>query len=401
MLTLKTNFAWLLTGQAVFSALQFVVLIALARFTTPAHVGAYSLALAVTTPIAALCALGLRTVYTTDFAQKYPPQHYLWLRAWGMAAAATLIIAVALYYQASPLAAAAILLIGASKISEGFADIYYAFTQKKERQDIIAKSMILRATLSTAIFTALLILNHSVTIALTAYAATWLVVLLTYDRTAHNAPNWQKFLTPQTLAPLAKYALPMGLATTVYMVAQNGVRYVIEAKLGLEALGEFAAIAYALMLGQIVINTLGQILRPRLAKSFTNQDAQTFKHLTKIGLMGALALGSAFTLGSALAGKFALGILYGESYTHLAPLLTLLGLASVPLFMGTFMGYVLSATGAYTQTLYLSLAGVATSIGTALVWVPQYGLLGAIYSTAALGTVFCLALSIISHKLKS
>lgn len=404
MFSLKRNFAWLMTGQAVFSGLQFVVVIALARLGSAEDVGAYSLALAVTTPIVALCALGLRIVVTTDFSGMYADSAYLWLRLWGMVLAAILIVMVAGYYWEQQLAALAILVIGLGKLAESISDIYYAFAQKAEAMDRIAKSVILRAVLSTVVLVGLLWWGVSLVWVLAGYTAVWLGMLLLYDVRCVARVRWGRCISPLLLKGLAGHAFPLGIAATIYMVAHNSVRYVVEAELGLEILGQFAAVAYFMMLGQIVVNTMGQALRPRMARAFSSSDkvggAKDFWRMLRWGVGIAIAMGVGLVVVAYVAGGWLLMLVYGGDYAALKPLLVMAGAASVPLFAGTFLGFVLTATGAYWATLLMSLMGVVVGFGSAFILVPIFGMMGAFYSVGSLGVAFCLALPLIWWRMR-
>src|ERR1700680_3696421 len=50
-LSLRRNFAWTLAGNLIYTACQWAVLIVIVKSTTPAMVGQFALALAVTAPI--------------------------------------------------------------------------------------------------------------------------------------------------------------------------------------------------------------------------------------------------------------------------------------------------------------------------------------------------------------
>src|ERR1041385_9279534 len=49
--SLRVNFAWAVAGQAIYSACQWAILAALAKLASPAAVGKFALALAITGPI--------------------------------------------------------------------------------------------------------------------------------------------------------------------------------------------------------------------------------------------------------------------------------------------------------------------------------------------------------------
>src|SRR5436309_3480713 len=78
--SLRANFSWMLAGNAIFSACNWGLLAVLAHLGTPAMVGQYVLALAVTSPVIVFFMLHLRAVAATDARGQYEFGHYLALR---------------------------------------------------------------------------------------------------------------------------------------------------------------------------------------------------------------------------------------------------------------------------------------------------------------------------------
>lgn len=400
-MTLKKSFVWLMSGQIVFSAMQFVVMILLARFATVEDIGAYSLALALTTPIVAFSSLGLRAVMTTEVLNKFPEAHYFWLRLWGNVFAFFGVLVVAFSYQQSHLVFWYIIFLGLAKICENFSDIYYAAAQKRGRLDWVSKSLVLRGILGTGVLGGMLLVVGDSSWAFFGYAFVWFLVLLGYDMRMCCMPKWRPFLGFATLKPLFMFALPLGMASVLYMVAQNSVRYIVEYKLGLEALGEFSAVAYVLVVGQIVISVMGQTVRLKLAELKRDGDLKNFWRISRFGIFGSFLMGGGLSFAAWLVGDIGLHILYGPSFVHLQPLLLAICLGSAFLFCGTFLGFVLSALNAYWWALAFSMLGVFSGFGSSIVLIPAYGLFGAAYSVAILGCVLCCAFPVIAYLVKN
>src|SRR5450759_4705386 len=69
-LSLRRNFGWTVAGNVIYAGCQWGVLIVIAKSGTPAMVGQFALALAVTAPIMILANQGLRALQATD-AQRH------------------------------------------------------------------------------------------------------------------------------------------------------------------------------------------------------------------------------------------------------------------------------------------------------------------------------------------
>src|SRR5882762_7995252 len=78
--SLRSNFAWTFTGNAIYAAGQWAILSLLVKLGSSEMLGQYALAVALTAPVVMLSHLNLRAVLATDVAQKYPFQDYLAVR---------------------------------------------------------------------------------------------------------------------------------------------------------------------------------------------------------------------------------------------------------------------------------------------------------------------------------
>src|SRR5258708_26838048 len=86
-LTLRVNFLWTLSGNVVYAACQWGMVVVLAKLGTPQLVGEFALALAITAPIVIGAGVSLRSVQATDAASEYPFGDYLLARLLTTAAA--------------------------------------------------------------------------------------------------------------------------------------------------------------------------------------------------------------------------------------------------------------------------------------------------------------------------
>ena len=65
-LSLRSNFAWVLTGNVVYAICQWGVIVALAKLGSSFMIGQFSLGLAISTPVLMFTNLHLRAVQATD-----------------------------------------------------------------------------------------------------------------------------------------------------------------------------------------------------------------------------------------------------------------------------------------------------------------------------------------------
>lgn len=390
-LTLRRNFSWTLVGNVIYAASQWGILVLLAKLGDPIMVGQFTLGLAVTAPIFMLTNLQLRAIQATDAAQRYQFSDYLGLRIIGTGLAILITVAIACsgYRQETGLV---ILLIGLAKALESLSDLFYGLIQQHERMDRIAISLILRGCLSLVLVGFAIYLTRQVLWGVVGLVVVWATVLVNYDLKSgafllHNhqnhsrkrfaldafKPSWQW----SNLNQLFQIALPMGFVMMLISLNGSIPRYLVERNLGERELGIFAAIAYLIVAGGTVVNALGQAASPRLAKYYANGDRHAFwKLFLKLLGIGA-GIGSIAILVALIGGKPILSILYQPEYAQYADLFVWLMVAGGISYIGSCLGY--GMTAAQYFRVQLPLFGVVTAVSflTCLLLIPMFGLQGA------------------------
>jgi O-antigen/teichoic acid export membrane protein len=108
-------------------------------------------------------------------------------------------------------------------------------------------------------------------------------------------------------------------------------------------------------------------------------------HVAGIGVL--LALGT--VAGSAVAGRWALGFLFGKEYAAQSALLTALAAAAGLGFIASLAGYVITAGRRFSEQMPLQIASVAGTSLACFALIPRWGLLGA---AAGVGAGFAVQL---------
>ena len=109
------NFLWTLSGNVVYAACQWGILVALAKLGTPQMVGEFALALAVTAPIVIGAGLSLRSVQATDALREHKFHDYFSLRLLTTVAAVLAVAGVVWSSGYGTHTAAVILIVGIAK----------------------------------------------------------------------------------------------------------------------------------------------------------------------------------------------------------------------------------------------------------------------------------------------
>jgi len=379
---LRVNFAWTSIGNAVYAACQWAMVSVLAKLGSAELVGQYALGIAATVPVLMLAQLNLRSVLVTDpdFAGRF--RDYRNLRLTMMAISSIAILAIALPMNGGM--TGIVLLAGAMQAVEWVSDIYLGLFQRLERMERIAISLAARGVISVAALGFGVWATGRLTVGLGCVFAVRLLVLLVYDcgiafkdcRFQHEGPPPQASQARRLWSILVT-ALPLGVVLMVGSLGTNTPRYFAAHHLGDHALGIFSAVASLATGGGFVVNALGQAATPALARFYASDDRVGFRRLTnKLAAMGA-ALGAAAVAGSLVAGGFVLRTVYRPEYAEYTGLLAAMMFVTGIGFMGSLLGYAMTAARMFREQVPLQLASLCAAAATSFFAVPRFGLMGA------------------------
>jgi O-antigen/teichoic acid export membrane protein len=389
--SLRLNVSWTFAGNVIYAACQWGMLVVLAKLGSPEMVGQFAFALAVTAPVFMLTNLQLRAVQATDVVDQFVFADYLGLRFLCTALALATIAGIAAFSGHSFTLAAVIFVVGVAKGTESISDAIYGLVQRHERMDLIARSMMLKGSVSLTAFAVTMALTGKLAMGATALAASWCVVLATYDlglartfsavgRRTNAHPGFAPRFRVPTLVRLARLCLPLGFTATLASLTLNVPRYFIEHFSGARALGFFAAIAYLMVACTLVTHAIGQSAAPKLASRHASGNISAFRALL-LKLCGiAAAPGIAGILVAILAGKTVLRMVYRADYASYSHIFVLLMIAATIFGAASILEYGMTAARILKPQPTLFAAMVVASIAACFLWVPTYGLEGAAFS---------------------
>jgi O-antigen/teichoic acid export membrane protein len=378
------NFAWMTMGNAVYAASQWGMVSVLAHLGSPEIVGQYALGVAVSTPILMLAQLNLRTVLATDVARNHHFLDYRDVRVMSLALALIAIVAMGLFEKASQ-DRIAVMLVAFAQSIEWIADIYIGLFQRHERMKRIAITLSLHGVLSVTALGVVVAMTGRLAAGLAAVLAVRLLALFLYDTTIATrgcleprAAGKQNFRQRSIERwRIVKTALPLGVVLMISSFSVNVPRYFIADLLGHHALGIFAGLASLTTAANLLVNALGQAATPRLAKFYQAGDRAAFGRMSaQVAGVGVL-LGLCSVAGCAIAGRWALGLLFGKEYALQSGILLALAASSGAGYVASLLGYVITAGRRFKEQMPLQIAAVGGTSVACLLLVPRFGLLGA------------------------
>jgi O-antigen/teichoic acid export membrane protein len=292
-----------------------------------------------------------------------------------------------------------VIAVGFAKAIEAVSDIVFGLIQRHERMDYISKSMILKGPLSLSALALGIMLTGSMLAGVIGLAAAYALVLFAYDmpngarvlKTTMGGVGMRPRWSFQTLGRLTWVALPLGFTTMFVSVSGSIPRYYIERYVGVRELGIFAAIAYLMIAGSMIINAAGQALSPRLARYYAQNDRHAFRMLV-LKFMGLAALAGATGIGiAALFGREVLVFLYRPEYAQHVDVLIWVMVAAGISYVGSCLGYAVTATRAFDRFFIPYLAMVVITLAASAFLIPVNGILGAAWTLCLSSLVACAA----------
>jgi O-antigen/teichoic acid export membrane protein len=396
-LTLRRNFSWSFIGNVVYAGCQWGMLVVLSKIGSPEIVGQFTLGLAITAPVLIFTNLQLREIQATDAKHQYLFGDYLGLRLLSTGLALLVIAGITLKAGYSWETSLVILLVGLAKAFESISDVFYGLFQQYERMDRIAVSMMIKGPLSLLLLGCGVYLTGSVVGGTLGLAVAWALVLFGYDLPigawmlnhslvmpqGEGQRERKPWLTVQPrwhlrmLVKLVWLALPLGFVMMLGSLNINIPRYFIEQYLGERELGIFAAIAYLMVAGNMVVYALGDSAISRLGKYYSTGNSAAFCTLL-LKLEGiAAVLGGVAVLVALVAGRELLTLVYKPEYAQHTDLLVWLMVTAAIGYMSSFLGDGLVAARYLRIQIPLFVLVTATSAIGSYWLIPIDGLRGA------------------------
>jgi O-antigen/teichoic acid export membrane protein len=417
---LRHTLSWSLAGNATYVAAQWAMLVVLAKIGTPQMVGQFALGLAISAPLIMFSNLELRAVQATDAIRRYRFGDYLVLRisATTLALSALVVIVLVVGYRGQT--ALTILVVGVAKAFESVSDLFYGLFLQYEHVDRMAKSLLIKSPLSLGGLGLGVYLTNSVVGGACGLVIVWAILLFGYDvrngrrilKTAHRESSGPMLghADPNTepgprgmigrLRDLAWLALPLGIVGLLVNLYPNIPRYFVQEYSGASALGIFATMAYTVVAGIKIVDSLAQSVGPRLAGHHAVGNEARFRTVMFKAVGIGLSFGAAGVLLVLVAGPEILTLFYGKEYAGYPGVFLLLAIAGAIECVATFQYWTITAARRFAIQIPLYGLVACTSI-VACVWlVPSTGLRGAAVACVLAAAVrLCGGLGIIAYVL--
>ncbi len=390
--SLRRSFTWTFLGNVVFAASQWGILVVLTKLGSAAEVGRLSLASTVATPLVVFANLQLRSVFVADASGRFPFRDYLGVQLLLAPLALIAVVFTGMVGYSGP-QVTAIVLYGIGRLVDGAGDVFYGLEQKRERMDLMARSLMIRGAVSLVLFAAVYRWTGNLNAALVAWPVAWAVPLLLFDlprcralvraEDGGDGGSLRPRFKPAVVKSIIWTALPLGVVMLLIQLRNTVPRTMLESAQGEEALGVFSAMAYLVLVSNTVVMALSQSSIARLARNHADRDVSAFRG-TVAKLMGVgLVLGLAGVAVAHWWGGPLLTLVYDAEYAVRGDLFVLIMAGGGIMNLGSLLGAPATAMRAFRSQLVIHALNAVLLVAMGRWLIPTHGMAGAAWTVLA------------------
>lgn len=443
--SIQKNMLFNTVGSMVYYFCQWLLSIVIVRISGYEAAGVFGIATTLTASPAILALFNVRNYQVSDLRGQYTTKTYIQSRHYTNLLAYVVCMGMVLVGGYSWEKAAVVLVFMLYKLAEGTADVYYGVEQRWGRLDYAGISLSLRGFLTMVPFVILQKLFNNLLLSLGVVAICSYAVVLIYDRiqvkrllasvaagrgevqiTAGRGEvqimadqgegqitagqGEAQFKVGQEEAQIKQgqkeifglliTCIPLAFVAFLNNLAFNYPKIVLESHHGSEIMGYFTSITSPALVVQLAANTIFAPLVTPLTDAFLRRDKKAFDKMIRNFILFMAALSAVVLAGSALLGRWALILLFGEGidpYTYLfVPSIGVtlcLATTSVLISICTLLREI-------KLQYFVGVAGIVASFAFAQLLVPSLGMEGVLW--AQTGTVLAqvaIQLMIIGRRL--
>ncbi|MDD6505669.1 MAG: hypothetical protein PUF45_09580 [Lachnospiraceae bacterium] len=425
--SIQKNMLFNTVGSMVYYFCQWLLSIVIVRISGYEAAGVFGIATTLTASPAILALFNVRNYQVSDLRGQYTTKTYIQSRHYTNLLAYVVCMGMVLVGDYSWEKAAVVLVFMLYKLAEGTADVYYGVEQRWGRLDYAGISLSLRGLLTIVPFVILQKLFNNLLLSLGVVAICSYAVVLIYDRiqvkhllacvaagreevqfkagqeeaqVAAGREEAQIKQGQKEIFGLLVTCIPLAFVAFLNNLAFNYPKIVLESHHGSEIMGYFTSITSPALVVQLAANTIFAPLVTPLTDAFLRRDKKAFDKIIRNFILFMAVLSAVVLAGSALLGRWAIILLFGEGiepYTYLfVPSIGVtlcLATTSVLISICTLLREI-------KLQYFVGAAGIVASFAFAQLLVPSLGMEGVLW--AQTGTVLAqvaIQLMIIGRRL--
>lgn len=368
------NFSYVFLANIANAFSKFVYLIIITKFLTTKDLGAYTLAIAVTAPIALLFNMKMRSyIVSTDYVDY---EKYRRFRDITNIASVILTVIISVLFYSHIIMT--MILVALSKILEINSEFYQSWPNKEKKFQTSAKLMIMRVSIMMVSFIVVALLTHNLIITLSTNLLIQFLILIIERKVNLSLIDLNKYVNRSVSYKfLLLTLLPLGIVQALMSFSTSIPKFLLDYFSSLEIVGIYSAVAYLMTVVSLFMNSINQTLLPYIKKVYKENMSLFTKFVNVYCNLIFLILGLLFLGFTLLWGDQILTLLYTKEFAKYDFILSVCA-ASVFLNMAswTYDSGLLLANAIRWQPIFLGMSMILT-LGVGIVLVSKYDVVGA------------------------
>jgi O-antigen/teichoic acid export membrane protein len=391
--------AYTLLANILLAASHWLLFVIIAKFYSGLELGQFVLALSFISPAFLFASFKLRTLIVVDRRWQFSLNEYFSARLLANTVMTLACLLFVMYQWPEIIQVVVIVLF--YRWCDSMSEFAHSYQRRLQYFNRIAVLMAGRSLMSMLVVTCVALeggafLNLLAAWALTAGVFCLFDLWLLYRSSHENETQglfFAKFIRygafVRALA-LYKQYFTVACALVISSLFVYLPNFFLNQQMGVESAGYFATISYFLVAGGIVVNSVSQVITPKLAIYYQHREQNAFIRLVKqlclIGLsLGLLGVGVAWLLG-----EFFLELFYTPFIAQFHEVLTVLMLAAGVRYIYIFVGTALASIQSFAVQTNIYAAGLSVLALCCYLLIPEFGLYGAAYAMLIATLTECL-----------
>lgn len=368
------NFSYVFLANITNAFSKFIYIIVITKFLTVQELGAYTLSLAITAPIALFFNMKMRSyIISNDFIDY---KKYSNFRNIANVVSIIMIIVISSIFYIEIIWI--MILVTLSKLMEINSEFYQAWPNKEKNFQLPSKIMMVRTVVNIITFVTVALYTKDLVITLLVNNFSQFLMLFIEKKINLNLVDLDKYVNEKlNYTIIFSTLVPLGVVQALMSFSTSLPKFLLDFFSNIEAVGIFSAVTYFMTIVSLFMSSLNQTLLPYIKKTYQNNILKFIKLINIHCNLLFLFLSIVFLIFTLLFGDKILALIYTNNFSEYN---FILSICSISIFFNmagwTYDSALLLSNAIKYQPLFLILSMIVTLvIGVLLIY--EFNILGA------------------------